>query len=73
VFDGATWTRTGEGSPVGQVSAPKLVARMGGTGRGLIFAFWIPDGTMGAGPHLANIRVTDSGLLIDEAPRADRR
>ncbi len=73
-FDGATWSRTGEQvNGRGGSHVPQFVQRSGGTGRALLFEFWIPDGNAGAGPHMANIRVTDSGLLIDEAPRPDRR
>lgn len=73
VYDGSSWSHTGENTPPTPAPhVPHFVDRPGGTGRALIFAYWVPEGTPGAGMHLANIHVTDSGLLIDAAPMPGR-
>lgn len=75
VYDGTRWSDT----PVSAAcvgmrdgATPQLVPKPQG-GRDLLFSFHIPDGSPGAGTHVAHLRVTDSGLLIDQAPNPERR
>lgn len=75
VFDGTRWSDTAlSGSTSGRTSGavPTLTPRPQG-GRDLMFSYWIPDGTAGAGDHYAHVRVTDSQMLIDMAPNPERR
>jgi hypothetical protein len=73
VFDGGSWSQTGTHDlPHGEASPPMITPREGG-GRTLTFSYWIPEGSPGAGMHLGNFRVTDSGLIIDQAPNPTRR
>lgn len=74
VFDGTDWTPSPIAyTPQNVGSTPSMTQRPGGTGRTLIFSYAIPDGAPGAGFHLANIHLTDSGYLIDAAPNPERR
>lgn len=75
VWDGAYWSETPltaalTGRTTG--ATPILTPRPQG-GRDLTFSYFIPNGMLGAGDHLAHIRVTDSGMLIDMAPNPERR
>lgn len=49
-----------------------LANRPGGTGQSLTFAYRIPSGP-GEGVHVAHFNVTQSGLIIDEAPNPTLR
>lgn len=75
VWDGTSWTDN-EPTPATATrttgATPALTPRPQG-GRDLTFSFFIPEGSSGAGNHLAHIRVTDSRLLIDMAPNPERR
>ncbi|MEI8254283.1 MAG: hypothetical protein WCJ30_01275, partial [Deltaproteobacteria bacterium] len=74
VFDGQRWLTTPDGfTPGGAGATPQLAPRPAGLGRALVFSYAIPEGSPGAGIHLANIRITDSGYLIDAAPNPERR
>ncbi len=52
--------------------APSLQPHRAG-GRILTYAYVIPDGRPGAGVHVARWRWTDSDVLVDEVPHAERR
>jgi hypothetical protein len=75
VFNGQRWSETplyGTSRGLGAGATPTLAPRPQG-GRDLTFSFHIPDGRSGAGGHLAHIRVTDSAMLIDQAPNPEVR
>lgn len=75
VWDGAFWSETASTTGIiGRTTGatPILTPRPQG-GRDLTFSFFIPEGSSGAGDHLAHIRVTDSRLLIDMAPHPEQR
>jgi hypothetical protein len=75
VWDGALWSETGLTTGIiGRTTGatPMLTPKPQG-GRDLTFSFFIPEGSSGAGDHLAHIRVTDSRMLIDMAPNPERR
>lgn len=60
------------GSPLQAAPAATLVDRPGATGQSLNFSYRIDDGP-GAGLHVAHFHVTQSGLIIDEAPNPTLR
>lgn len=73
IYDGHDWLGAAGDTPTTQGATPALFTRNNIAGRVLMFSYSIPEGTPGAGIHVANIRITDSGYLIDAAPRPDRR
>lgn len=75
VFDGQRWSDLPQGTSgetLGTGETPTLAPRPQG-GRDVTFGYYIPNGQAGAGPHLAHVRVTDSRMLIDQAPNPERR
>lgn len=74
IYDGSSWTQTGDPTPPPEpVAPPRFVHLPEGRGRTLLFYYCIPAGTPGAGIHLANFHVTDSGYILDDAPHPTRR
>jgi hypothetical protein len=74
VWDGGTWTQTGQPDPAEpQGSSPMITPRPRTNGNTLTFSYWIPDGTAGAGMHLAHFHLTPSNYIIDDAPNPAQR
>lgn len=72
VFDARQWVTLGgaqgEWSP-----APQRVMRPAGLGESLTFGYSIPEGSPGAGMHVAHFHLAPSGVIVDEAPHPERR
>jgi hypothetical protein len=69
IYDGHDWIGAAGDTPAVPGATPSMFTRPNIAGRVLMFSYAVPDGTPGAGIHVANIRITDSGYLIDAAPR----